>query len=412
MTTPLDDVRQLVTQTGDLLKIDDLYPRENIIQRFLVPDKIIQFRASLKRDNGSIGSYNCYRVQHSDALGCYKGGIRFHPCVDLAEVQALAIWMTLKTALVGIPFGGAKGGVSVSARDLSVNELERLVRKYTHRLINDIGPSSDIPAPDIGTSEREMAWIYDEYRKHREVARGCVTGKPVELGGSLGRRAATGVGVVFAMMEAVGDLGLTAPTVAIQGFGKVGSHAAIACRENGIPVVAVSDAMSAIRKPGGLDIEALVDHMTTNRSVTSFPDAEPLDDLITCECDILLPCAMESVINKRNASAIRAKLIAEGANGPTMLEADRVLEDKGILVVPDILANAGGVIVSYYEWVQNREGFYWTEDEVTARLRQKITDAFARVRERANEIGVSMRSAAYCLALEKIAMAVHLRGTQ
>jgi glutamate dehydrogenase (NAD(P)+) len=412
MATPLDDVKQLLTEIGGILEINKRYPGENLMERFIIPDKTIQFRASVKRDDGTIGVYKCYRIQHSDTLGCYKGGIRLHPEVYLEEVQALATWMTLKTALVGIPFGGAKGGIAASPRDLSIHELERLIRKYTHRLVNDIGPSSDVPAPDMGTSEREMAWIYDEYRKHREVARGCVTGKPIDLGGSLGRRAATGNGVVFAMLEAMRDLNMKSPRGAIQGFGNVGSHAALACHENGIRIVAVSDVHGAIQNPKGLDIPALVKHVLINRNVTTFPNAEPLDDLIACDCDILLPCALESVINKRNAAAIRAKLIVEGANGPTMLEADQVLADKGVLVVPDVLANAGGVIVSYYEWVQNREGFYWTENEVTTRLREKMVDSYARVKTFAGAHKLSMRKAAYCIALDKITAAMHMRGTQ
>jgi len=332
--------------------------------------------------------------------------------VDVEEVQALAIWMTLKTALVGIPYGGAKGGVSVSPRDLSIHERERLVRKYTHRLVNDIGPSSDIPAPDVGTSEQEMAWIYDEYRKHREDATGCVTGKPVELGGSLGRRAATGNGVVFAMLEAIRDLGLKNPTVAIQGFGNVGSHAALGCHQYGIRVVSVSDALGGIHDPDGLDVPGLIDHMVRNRSVSTFPGSQPLDDLISSPCDILLPCAMESVINKQNALSIQAKLIVEGANGPTMLEADPILQERDVVVVPDILANAGGVIVSYYEWVQNREGFYWEEEDVNSRLQKRIAETYVKVREYATETNTSLRKAAYCIALEKIITAMDLRGSQ
>ncbi|MBN1672058.1 MAG: Glu/Leu/Phe/Val dehydrogenase [Kiritimatiellae bacterium] len=412
MSTALEDVRQLVTEVGALLEIEKRYPKQNMVERFLEPDKIIQFRASLKRDDGSVDFYRCYRIQHSDMLGCYKGGIRFHLCVDLDEVQALATWMSLKTALVGIPFGGAKGGISVNTRDLSVHELERLVRKYTHRLVNDIGPSCDIPAPDVGTSEREMAWIYDEYRKHKEIARGCVTGKPIELGGSLGRRAATGNGVVFTMLEAMRDFGLTEPRVAVQGFGKVGAHAALACHEHGIRVVAVSDALGGVGNPDGLDVPALMDHMVLNRSVSTFPDAEPIEDLLTCDCEILLPCALESVINRHNAAKIQARLIVEGANGPTMLEADAVLEERGVRVVPDILANAGGVIVSYYEWVQNREGFYWEEKDVNERLHKRMTDAYAKVRDCARERKLSLRKAAYCLALDRILSAMHLRGAQ
>lgn len=412
MGTPLEDVSNLITEIGKLLDIDSRYPRQSMVERFLVPDKIIQFRGSLKRDDGAIDFFRCYRIQHCDTLGCYKGGLRFHPCVNLEEVQALAIWMSLKTALVRIPFGGAKGGISVSSRDLSVNEMERLVRKYTYRLVNDIGPSTDIPAPDVGTSEREMAWIYDEYSKYRENARGCVTGKPISLGGSRGRRAATGNGVFYTMREAVRDLDMKNPTIAIQGFGKVGSHAALACHDSGFRVVAVSDALGGIRNPDGIDIPALVKHMVTNRSVSTFAGGDPLEDLITCKCDVLLPCAMESVINKNNAAEIQARLIVEGANGPTMLEADPIIEKQGITLVPDILANTGGVIVSYHEWVQNREGFYWEEDEVNNRLHKQITRAYSQVRQQAADRGISMRKAAYCIALERIIQAMDMRGAQ
>jgi len=412
MSSPLADVQKLIREIGARLEIDARYPGQNLVERFLIPDKIIQFRASLKRDSGSVDLYRCYRVQHSDMLGCYKGGIRFHPQVDMEEVQALALWMALKTALVDIPFGGAKGGISVDPTTLTINELERLVRKYTHRLVNDIGPSSDIPAPDVGTSEREMAWIYDEYRKHREVARGCVTGKPVELGGSQGRRAATGTGVVFCMLEAMADLGIQEPTVAVQGFGNVGSFAALGCHERGIRVVAAADVRGAVHNPAGLDVPALVQHVKATGSVLGFAGSRPIDDVITCACDILLPCALEGVIQADNAARIQARLIVEGANGPTSLAADAVLTERGISVVPDILANAGGVIVSYYEWVQNREGFYWDEDEVLQRLHKKITKAYARTREYAAAHGLSLRHAAYCIALEKIVRGMHLRGAQ
>jgi len=413
MASPLEDVHQLVRETGETLEIERRFPGQNIVERFLIPDKVLLFRASIKRDNGGISYYTCYRVQHSDVLGVYKGGIRFHPRVDLDEVKALALWMTLKTAVVEIPFGGAKGGVSVDPKTLSLSELERLVRRYTDRLLHDIGPYVDVPAPDVNTSSREMGWIYDEFRKHHANARASVTGKPIELGGSLGRMAATGNGVVFVMLEAVKDLGLKAPTAAIQGFGNVGSHVALACAREGVKVVAVSDIFGAVQNARGLDVPALVAHARKTGTVKGFAGGEPFSgDIVGCPCDILLPCALEDAITEKNAGQVQAKLVVEGANGPTSLKADAILAKKGVPVVPDILANSGGVIVSYYEWVQNRDGFYWPEDEVNARLLKKITSAYARVKAAAASRNLTMRQAAYCLAIEKIAVAMDFRGVQ
>ncbi|MBI3987010.1 MAG: Glu/Leu/Phe/Val dehydrogenase, partial [Lentisphaerae bacterium] len=343
MSTVFEDAISLVEKTSDFLGLEKRFKGMEVLERLKIPDKVIVFRATLQLDNGPLKVFQCYRIQHSDVLGPYKGGIRFHPEVDLEEVKALALWMTLKTALVGIPYGGAKGGISVDPKTLTVSELERLVRKYTHRLVNDIGPNIDIPAPDMGTGAREMAWIYDEYRKHRDVARGVVTGKPIDLGGSLGRKEATGRGVVCMMLEAVRDLGLMNYSVAVQGFGNVGSHAALDCHARGIKVVAVSDVAGGVANPDGLDVPALIRHRDTTGGLDGFPGGKPLEDLITCPCDVLLPCARESTITAANAGAVKAKLIVEGANGPTSLEADAILAKKGVLVVPDILANAGGV---------------------------------------------------------------------
>jgi len=412
MAGPLDDVAHLIREIAQLLDVERTHPQQKLIERFMLPDKIIEFRASLKRDNGEVTFYRCCRVQHSDVLGCYKGGLRFQQTICLEDMVAMAIWMTLKSALVDIPFGGAKGGVAVDPRQLTVSELERLTRKYTNRLIKDIGPASDIPAPDVGTGEREMAWIYDEYRKHRETARGCVTGKPIELGGSQGRLGATGNGVVFAMLEAMRDLGMTDPRIAIQGFGTVGSQAARMCHEHGLRVVAVADSRGGLYRKEGLDVPALLAHAHLHRRISNFPHTEILPDILTCDCDILLPCAIEGVINRRNAAGIRARLIVEGANGPALLAADPVLDERRLRVVPDILANAGGVIVSYYEWVQNCEGFYWEEEQVNARLHKKMRETYARVRDYAASRGLSLRRAAYCLALEKVLRAMALRGSQ
>lgn len=412
MATVFDNAISLIEKTGDLLDFNKRFKGLEIIERMKIPDKVIMFRATVQLDKGPLKVFNCYRIQYSDVLGPYKGGIRFQPEVDLDEVKALALWMTLKTALVDIPFGGAKGGITVDPKTLSATELERLVRKYTHRLVNDIGPNIDIPAPDMGTGAREMAWIFDEYRKHRDAARGVVTGKPIVLGGSLGRKEATGRGTVCTMLEAVKDLGLKNYTVAVQGLGNVGAHAALDLETRGVKVVAASATTGALYNPDGLNMKELLKYKLEKRSIAGFPGGEPIDDIISCPCDVLLPCAKENAITADNAKNIKAKLIAEGANGPTTPEADQILESRGIQVVPDILANAGGVIVSYFEWVQNREGFYWEEDDVNNRMFNQLRKAYVRVKKLSEKKKISLRQAAYCLSLEKIVQALIDRGVQ
>ncbi|MDD5484191.1 MAG: Glu/Leu/Phe/Val dehydrogenase [Kiritimatiellae bacterium] len=403
----------LVEKTAEIMNFNKRFHGMEIIERIRVPDKIIMFRATVQLDSGPMKVFHCYRIQHSDVLGPYKGGIRFHPEVDLDEVKALALWMTLKTALVDIPYGGAKGGITVDPKSLSVTELERLVRKYTSRLVNDIGPNIDIPAPDMGTSAREMAWIYDEYRKYRDVARGVVTGKPIALGGSLGRREATGRGVVCAMLEAVNNLGLKNYTAAVQGFGNVGSHAALDLYQRGIKVTAVEDVTGSACNPDGLDIPAMIRHRDSTGGISGFSGGRALNEsIVGYSCDVFLPCAKENMITAENAPKIKARLIVEGANGPTTPGADKILEERGVLVVPDILANAGGVIVSYFEWVQNREGFYWEEEEVNHRLFSRMRKAYARTKEFSARKKMTMRQAAYCLALEKIVHSMVDRGVQ
>ncbi len=412
MDALLDNALNLVNKAAQSLKLDARFPGQALSERLAIPDKVIVFRASIQRDDGSIKVLQGYRVQHSDALGIYKGGIRFNPDVDLDMVKALALLMSLKTAVVNIPYGGAKGGVAVDPSEFSVTEMERLVRKYVHRLVDDIGPNIDVPAPDMGTSEREMAWFYDEYRKYHDIARGVVTGKPIDLGGSLGRTEATGRGVVCAMLEAVRDMKLKNYTVAIQGFGKVGSHAAFKLHEEGVPVVAAGDITGNITDPNGLDIPALVNHVNQTGGVKGFTKSKPIEDVLTAPCDVLLPCALENAIHGENAARIRAKLIVEGANGPTTPTADAILEKAGVEVVPDILANAGGVIVSYFEWVQNREGFYWEEDDVNAKLYTLMRKAYLRIREYAQGNGMRLRDAAYNMAVEKICHGMLARGVQ
>jgi len=412
MANVLENAISLVEKTADILNFDKRFHGQEIIERLRIPDKVIMFRASVQLDRGGLKVFTCYRVQHSDILGCYKGGIRFHPDVDLDEVKALALWMSLKTSLVGIPYGGAKGGITVDPKTLSVTELERLVRKYTSRLVNDIGPNIDIPAPDMGTGAREMAWIYDEYRKYRDVARGVVTGKPIALGGSLGRKEATGRGVVCTMLEAVKDLGLKNYTVGVQGFGNVGAHAALDCFERGIKVVAILDITGAACNPEGLNVPEMVKYRDQTGGIEGFPGGKPFEDIVSYPCDVFLPCAKENMITEENAASVKAKLIVEGANGPTTPEADKILDERKIVVVPDILANAGGVIVSYFEWVQNREGFYWEEEDVNTRLFNRLRKAYAAVKEMTAAKKVSFRQAAYCIALEKIVQAMISRGVQ
>lgn len=413
MASTLGDVHNLMRQVGDILELEKKYPKQNIIERLCIPDKVISFRASIKKDDGGVESFHCYRVQHSDALGPYKGGIRFHPQVDLDEVKALALWMTLKTAVADIPYGGGKGGITVDPAKLSVAELERLMRRFTSRLVNDVGPYTDIPAPDVNTGAREMGWFYDEYRKHFSNARAAVTGKPLEIGGSLGRPAATGNGVTFTMMEAIKDLKLKNPTVAIQGFGNVGSYAGLGCAKNGLKVKYVTDVTGGIQNESGIDMQALFEYVTKNKSIKGFKGAKPYtEDIATADVDIFLPCALEGTITEKNAKDVKAKLIVEGGNGPTTLKADEILAKKGVLIVPDILANSGGVIVSYYEWVQNREGFYWTEEEVNEKLFKKITNAYRRVYNEAKERKITMRQAAYCISVSKLAIALNYRGVQ
>jgi len=412
MANVLENAISLVEKTADILNFNKRFHGQEIIERLRIPDKVIMFRASVQLDRGGLKVFTCYRVQHSDILGCYKGGIRFHPDVDLDEVKALALWMSLKTSLVGIPYGGAKGGITVDPKTLSVTELERLVRKYTSRLVSDIGPNIDIPAPDMGTGAREMAWIYDEYRKYRDVARGVVTGKPIALGGSLGRKEATGRGVVCTMLEAVKDLGLKNYTVGVQGFGNVGAHAALDCFERGIKVVAILDVTGAACNPEGLNVPEMVKYRDQTGGIEGFPGGKPFEDIVSYPCDVFLPCAKENMITEENAASVKTKLIVEGANGPTTPEADKILDERKIVVVPDILANAGGVIVSYFEWVQNREGFYWEEEDVNTRLFNRLRKAYAAVKEMTAAKKVSFRQAAYCIALEKIVQAMISRGVQ
>jgi len=412
MANVYTNAKKLIKIATSELNLSKTLSKKSLLDRLKMPDKTIIFRSTLQKDNGEMEVYECYRVQYCDSLGPYKGGIRLHPDVNLDEVKALALWMTLKTSLLDVPYGGAKGGIPVDPKSLSKTELERLVRKYTFTLGSNIGPNVDIPAPDMGSSSREMAWIYDEYRKHHGAARAVVTGKPIELGGSLGRKEATGRGVICCMLQGAKDMQLKDYSVAIQGFGNVASYAAIELANQNIKVVAVSDTTGNIYNKDGINILKLIEHKGRNGGVKGFDNAKPIQDIITCDCDVLLPCAKENAITQDNANGIKAKLIVEGANGPTTPEADEILARNGTTIIPDILANAGGVVVSYYEWVQNREGFYWEEDKITSRLYKRLTGAYRKTATLSEEKKISLRQAAYCIALKKIAIAMTARGVQ
>jgi glutamate dehydrogenase (NAD(P)+) len=366
-------------------------------------------------DNGEIEVYTGYRVLHNTSRGPGKGGIRFDMNVTLDEVKALAAWMTWKCAVVNIPFGGAKGGVICDPFKLSVGELERLTRRYTANLIAILGPDSDVPAPDVNTNERVMAWVMDTYSMHvRHTVTAVVTGKPVEMGGSLGRREATGRGCMIVTRQALRHLGMPieGATVAVQGFGNVGSVTALLLHREGCKVTAIGDRSGALHNDRGIDIDRAVAHVKRHRTLEGFTEGDAIsnEELLTADVDVLVPAALENVITTKNAGHIKAKVICEGANGPTSAAADAILDEKGIFVIPDILANAGGVTVSYFEWVQDRGGYFWTEDSVNDRLLQIMERSFQDVLELSQRHKVNMRTASYMLAISRVATVHRLRG--
>lgn len=380
------------------------------------PAKQVIVSLPITMDDGSIRVFEGYRVIHSNILGPSKGGIRFDPHVNLDEVKALAAWMTWKCAVVDIPYGGAKGGVACNPREMSAGEVERLMRSYTLAMIDIFGPDQDIPAPDMGTGPREMAWLMDEYsRTQGMTVNAVVTGKPIVLGGSLGRTEATGRGVMVSAMTAMQKLKINPykATCAVQGFGNVGSWAARLLAERGLMVQAVSDLSSAYYNAQGIDIEAAIKYRDGNKgSLAGFEGAEKIshEEILTLPVDVLVPAATEDVITSSNASKIQARLIVEGANGPTSSKADNLINDKGIMVVPDILANAGGVTVSYFEWVQNRLGYKWTSERVNRRSDRIMKDAFDTVYKTSQDYKVPMRIAAYMVAIDKVAKTYKYRG--
>ncbi len=379
------------------------------------PDKQIIVSIPVMLDNGEIEVFTGYRVLYNSSRGPAKGGLRFDLGVTLDEVKALAAWMTWKCALVNIPFGGSKGGVVCDPTALSNGELERMTRRYTSQIIETLGPESDVPAPDVNTNERVMAWIMDTYSMHkRHTVTSVVTGKPIEMGGSLGRREATGRGCMIMAREAMRTRGVPVEgaRVAIQGFGNVGSVTATLLAELGCRVVAISDKSCAFHNPNGINVAEAVDWVDSHRYLSGYPGADviPDPDLLTLDCDVLIPAALEHVITSRNAANVRARIIIEGANGPTTANADKILDDMGVFVVPDILANAGGVTVSYFEWVQDRGGYFWDLKTVNGRLEKIMVDSYREVITMAEQHDVNLRVASYMLAIERVAAVHRLRG--
>jgi glutamate dehydrogenase (NAD(P)+) len=388
---------------------------ENLVTVLSECKKAVEVAIPTQMDDGSMRVFEGYRVTHNIARGPSKGGIRYHPDVTLDEVKALAMWMTWKCALMNIPFGGAKGGVVCNPKLLSRRELERMTRRYTSEIINEIGPERDIPAPDVGTDASVMAWIFDTYSMNKgHSVLGVVTGKPVEIGGSLGREEATARGGLYCLREALRKQRLAERdvTVAIQGFGNVGSYLAKFLAEDGATVVAISDTSAALYNPDGIDVAAAIAHKRATGELAGLDGAEEIadEDLITLECDVLAPCALEQVITADNADRVKARVVLEGANGPTTPAADEILDDRGIVVLPDVLANAGGVVVSYFEWVQGLQEYFWKETEVNAKLNDIVTRAFNETWNVAQTRKVSIRLAAYGLAVRRVAEATTIRG--
>jgi glutamate dehydrogenase (NAD(P)+) len=408
---PFEIARAQLRRVGDAFDIDD-----NLIGVLSQCKKAVEVSIPTQMDDGATTRvFTGYRVTHNIARGPSKGGIRYHPGVTLDEVKALSMWMTWKCALANIPFGGAKGGVIVDPKALSRRELERMTRRFTSEIINEIGPEKDIPAPDVGTDASVMAWIFDTYSMNKgHSVLGVVTGKPLAIGGSLGREEATARGALYVLRGAARkkELNLNGATVAIQGFGNVGLHLARLVAQDGAKVVALSDSAGGIHNANGIDVAAAIAHKQESGSLGGLLDTEPIsnDDLLLLDVDVLAPSALEQVINESNADRIKAKIIVEGANGPVTPTADEILEQKGVLILPDILANAGGVVVSYFEWVQGLQEYFWKGDEVNAKLNDIVTRAFNETWALYESKDVSMRLAAYGLAVQRVAEATITRG--
>jgi glutamate dehydrogenase (NAD(P)+) len=407
---PYDIARRQLQRVGETFGIDP-----NLINVLERCKKSVEVSVPVTLDDGSVGVFEGHRVTHNIARGPSKGGIRYHPSVTRDEVKALAMWMTWKCALMSLPFGGAKGGVVCDPKELSRGELERLTRRYTSEIINEIGPEKDIPAPDVGTDASVMAWIFDTYSMNKgHSVLGVVTGKPLAIGGSLGREEATARGALFIIADALGeeDRGLDGLRVAIQGFGNVGRNLARLLADEGAVIIAVSDSATGLHAPNGLDVPSVLAHKAEHGRLEGFAGADAItnEELLELECDVLAPCALEQVIRSDNAAKVKASIVCEGANGPVTPEADHILEDRGVLVLPDVLANAGGVVVSYFEWVQGLQEYFWKEEEVNARLNEIVTKAFRETVETRDLHQTSMRMAAYGLAVKRVSEATVTRG--
>jgi glutamate dehydrogenase (NAD(P)+) len=407
---PYDIARDQLQRVATVFDID-----ANLVRVLGQCKKAVEVSVPVAMDDGSTEVFKGYRVTHNVARGPSKGGIRYHQDVTLDEVKALAMWMTWKCALMGIPFGGAKGGVVCDPKRLSRSELERMTRRYTSEIINEIGPEKDIPAPDVGTDSSVMAWIFDTYSMNKgHSVLSVVTGKPLAVGGSLGREEATARGSLYCIRDAVAkqDRSIAGMRAAVQGFGNVGSYLAKLLHEEGAIVTAISDSTTALYNPKGIDVPAAFAHKREHHTLAGLRDAEAItnDELLLLDVDVLAPCALEQVITTRNADKVKASIICEGANGPVTPSADTILEDRGVLILPDVLANAGGVVVSYFEWVQGLQEYFWKESEVNAKLNDIISRAFEETWETAQSRGVPMRVAAYGLAVQRVAEATITRG--
>jgi glutamate dehydrogenase (NAD(P)+) len=407
---PFAIARQQLRRVSDTFGIDD-----NLVAVLGEVKKAVEVSIPVGMDDGSTHVFTGYRVTHNIARGPSKGGIRYHPNVTLDEVKALAMWMTWKCALMGIPFGGAKGGIVCDPKSMSRTEVERMTRRYTIEIINEIGPEKDIPAPDVGTDASVMAWIFDTYSMNvGHSVLGVVTGKPLTIGGSLGREEATARGGLFCIRDAVSKQGgrLDEMSVAVQGFGNVGSYLSLLLHREGARVAAISDSSVALYNPNGIDVERAFTHKREHGTLERLPDAEEItnDELLLLDVDILAPCALEQQITAANADQVKASIICEGANGPVTPGADAILEDRGVLVLPDVLANAGGVVVSYFEWVQGLQEYFWKEAEVNAKLNDIVSRAFEETWETAQARNLPMRVAAYGLAVQRVAEATITRG--
>jgi glutamate dehydrogenase (NAD(P)+) len=405
-----DDTIKILENAGNVVNCDP-----NVLERMKRPKRAIIVSVPVRMDDYRVKVFTGYRVQHSSTLGPFKGGIRYHQDVTLSEVAALATLMTFKCSLLNLPLGGGKGGVRVDPTKLSRTEKQNLTRRFTSELGHSIGPQVDIPAPDMGTDPQTMAWIMDTYSQEVGFSQpSVVTGKPVEIGGSLGRAGATGLGVVFSTEKVLETRKqkIEGTTIVIQGFGNVGQHAALYAHQRGAKVLAVSDVSGGIHDPKGLNIPDVIKYVNEHKVVKGFPKAEAIsnEDLLTLKCEVLAPCAMENVITHENAAKIQAKFVIEGANGPCTNEASKILHERDIIAVPDILANGGGVIVSYFEWVQGLQHYFWTEDEVNAKMKQIITGAFDKVWELKTEKKIDMRTAAMGQAVRRLERAMLLRG--